>query len=333
MLLLVILITQTTVTFAQIDAASGQKKKDSIMALHLEHAAIRYPVLRQVNISTDVILSGAVKSKFNNQDLYKSQLQTNRFRGNFNVPLASVGKNLISSSIGLLVERMNLNNNEKDPLLQEGKAIDKNTLSFQLAVSRSDSLFKRPIVYNVGVTVLTNGSFSQRRLILTGLFSISLFRTANTTLSLGALLAVDPSSPSPVVPFVSYFHNFNALHIELYADFPSRLIFRRQLSFKSAVSVGSNLGGNLTFLNINQVGLPQNAIHTILDLKTGILYEYRITRKMVLGINAGVYSTLRSNLLDEKADRSNPFIESKNSSVPFVNMSVSFLPFWKGFVK
>jgi hypothetical protein len=228
---------------------------------------------------------------------------------------------------------MNLDNSINGPLSGYGKTMDITTLSLQLAASRSDSLFNRPVVYNVGVTALTNASFSQSRFIVTGLVSFSLRRTATTSLSIGALFAIDPSSPSPVVPFVSYFHSFNALHLELYADFPSRVVLRRPLSPKSALSLGSNLGGNLSFFNINHTTLPQDAIHTILELKTGFLYEYRFSPKMVLGVNTGILSTLRSKMLENKANVSDSFLENNNASVPFINLSVSFLPFWKGSIR
>lgn len=332
--LLGILALLTLSTFAQSgNEDSARMKMDSIRNFHLGQAALRYPILRQATVSSDIIFRGAVRSKLYDQDFYQSRLQTNRIRGNFNIPVAKLGKNLISSSVGVLYQQMNLDNSINSPLSGDGKTMDITTLSLQLAVSRSDSLFNRPVIYNVGVTALTNASFSQSRFIVTGLVSFSLRRTATTSLSVGALFAIDPSSPSPVVPFVSYFHRFNALHLELYADFPSRVVVRRPLSPKSALSLGSNLGGNLAFFNINQVSVPQDAMHTVLELKTGILYEYRISPKMVLGMNAGMFSILRSKLLDSKGDASDAFIENKNSSVPYVNLSVSFLPFWKGFVK
>lgn len=334
MLLLSLWALLTTSAFAQTKTEDPVRlKMDSVRNLHMEQAAFRYPILRQATVSSDIIFRGAVRSKLYDQDFYQSRLQTNRIRGNFNIPVAKLGKNLISSSVGMLYQQMNLDNSIGSPPIGDEKSIDITTLSLQLAVSRSDSLFNRPVVYNVGVTGLTNASFSQSRFIVTGLVSFSLRRTATTSLSIGALFAIDPSSPSPVVPFVSYFHSFNALHLELYADFPSRLVLRRPLSPKSALSLGSNLGGNLAFFNINQLALPQDAMHTVLELKTGLLYEYRISPKMVLGLNVGMFSILRSKLLDSKGSASDAFIENKNSSVPYVNMSVSFLPFWKGFLR
>src|SRR5687767_10554761 len=96
-LLLNILALLPTGLFAQTgNGDSARMKMDSITRFHLEQGALKYPLLRQATISSDIIFRGAMRSKLYDQDFYQSRLQANRIRGNFNIPVAKLGKNLIS---------------------------------------------------------------------------------------------------------------------------------------------------------------------------------------------------------------------------------------------
>ena len=138
------------------------------------------------------------------------------------------------------------------------------------------------------------------------------------------------SSVVPAYLMVSYARKFSNLGLELLADLPSRILLRKELSAKSFLSVGSELGGNLFFFNLRKPSLPASAVSISLLIKSGIAYEHLIAKNVVLGFSAGVLATPMIKALDANGRATDHFIKTKSLNEPYLNVSLSFLPFWKG---
>ena len=328
--LLITLLFFSGSSFAQtVPPKVMQHMKDSIILSHLRAAALKYPVLRQASVSTEVINRTKISSQLYGKDLYEGEAQITRVRANFNLPIYRSGKHIFSTTFNYLGQQFDLNNanslNPQFPAMKNANAY-RSTLNMIASYSRSDSIFHRPVNFSASVSVLTDGEFSSARVNYLGVISFPLKRTATTAYSVGLIVNIDPSSPVPAFPVFSYWHKFKHPEIELFIDMPSRITLRKQLTEKSALSLGSELGGSLSFMNMNNSYLPKRTIYTTLEIKSGATFEYSLSKYLLLGVNGGILSTMSSRHLEKNAKMNDYFIKNSIHSTPYINVSLSLLP-------
>jgi len=305
---------------------------DSIKAKYLDGLAWKNPLMRQAGISTEVFAPGDIKSDLYGNSFFKSKFQTVRTNAYFSVPIVHIKKNIFSAGFAVSHQTMQLYNvTNYEPSLQVPKTDVHNTLlSTSLTYTRVDSLFHRSVVYSVSASGLMNPVTAQYRFGLTGLMTVTVIYTKSSTLSLGLLALLDPSAPLPLIPFISYYHKFKVPGLEFFLD-PSRIALRKELTPRSSISLANNIGGNLSLFKYEITTLPGKQAYTTLEMKSGLIYERLLTKKMVFSLSAGVSSTFTSKVL-EANKYSDPFIKNKQSMVPYVKAGISFLPFWKGII-
>lgn len=319
--------------WAQTGKEDAMKKiTDSVKMSYLRIAAIRYPILRQAGISTELVASSRLRSRFNDQDFYKGKGQIMRTRAFVNMPVYQSGKNTFSATVNYLHQQIEVKDvksfNPQFPV--SNQKLDRNTLGFMASYTRNDSAFGKPLVLSASVAYITDESFTRTRLNYLGLISMQVKQTATTALGLGLVVVIDPSSPVPVVPSVNYWHKFNAYDLELFVNLPVGASVRKELTSRAALSFGTEMTGYLSFFEMNKGIMPQNTVYTSLELRTGPKLECRFGKLTMLGISAGMINTLASNLQEENETNKNAFIKNKMGAVPYVNFSISLLPFFKG---
>lgn len=308
-----------------------KRKIDSIKLAALGDYATKYPMLRQGAFAVDMIGSRRVKGELNGSNLFEGKTNITRIRSNFNIPLAQFGKNVVAGTISY--QQINFTTRDVKSYQPDFAAVDqsltKQTVGFTVSFTRLDSLFNRPISYSGSLSGLTNEFSSIKRLNYIGNVVYSVSRTPTSSWAVGLAVVIDPSSVAPVVPFVSYWHHYKNSNLDLFIDMPSRVALRKQLSRKSWASMGSELGGNLYFFDLEQASLPQNAIYSTIDLRTGLTLEYMLTRKLVIGISGGMYTLARSTMFEHDAKTSDYFFRTNGGTVPYLTVSMSLLPFLK----
>ena len=321
---------------AQLSATVIAKQKvDSARLSQLSVAAIRYPGLRQGFIAKDIIGRGRMNSELYGKDLHTGEAHIFRTRINLNILVYQWGKNSLSATFNYLRQDFSFDNNRSldSRFSVPDSNFGKTTLNMIASYSRRDTLFHLPVNFTVSVSGLTDGSFSQHRLNYLGLIVVPLKRTATTAVSVGAMMVIDPSSVVPAVPIVSYWHRFTKPGLELFVDLPSRVSLRKQLSEKAALSLGTDLGGNLSFFKFSNSYFPEQSVYTTLELKSGLNFEYRIQKKMILGISGGALTTANSRLLEKNAKNNDFFINNHFNTVPYATVTLSFLPFLRGLIQ
>ncbi|CAM3917080.1 hypothetical protein SAMN06265348_111206 [Pedobacter westerhofensis] len=321
----------TAQTAQQSDAKklAVQRMTDSLKMEALSGYAQLYPQLRQGFFSADFIGNANVHSELNGKDLYDGKMKITRIRTNFNLPLAQWGRNRITGTLGY--QQQHLQTTEINSFNPEFSALDrditKSAGSFTATFSRSDSIFNKQVIYSAGISGISDEFSSVKRVNYIGTVTVPLKRSRYSSLTVGMAIFIDPSAVSPVIPIISYWHKFKERDLDLFVDLPSRISLRKQLSKRSSASLGSELGGTLLFFDVNQPSLPQNTIYTNVEVRSGATFEYLATKKLILGINGGIYSTTASRMFDHNAKPDSYFYRSQAGSVPYVSFSVSFLPF------
>ena len=327
-------IILSTNVMAQTDSlVRRQKMVDSITMSYYRQAALIYPILRQVSLSTEMVGKSKVHSKLHDEDLYKADASIIRYRANVTMPVWQNRKNIISGSFNYLGQHAKLDNgiNYNPSLPINQKSTDGTTLNLIASYTRRDSLFNMPVSLSFSASALTDGQFNQVRMTYGGTVAFTLKQTAGTNLVVGLTVTADPASPVPLIPFMSYAHRFADRKTALFVDLPQRIMLRRAISTRSSLSLASQLGSSLFFINAQNALIPSENLFTTLDIKSGLQYEYLAGKYVVLGINGGLWSTVQSRVFEKSETSNHYFVANKSNSAPFVQFSVSILPFVKGF--
>ncbi|MGE0088595.1 MAG: DUF6268 family outer membrane beta-barrel protein [Bacteroidales bacterium] len=307
---------------------------DSIKMVYLEQAALKYPLVRQISISSEYVSSQRMVSRSNGEVHLKGDVQLIRSKFNAKIPVLSWRQNTISASVGVLHQNMMFDNLQSvyNSALTDDRGIDVTTLSFAVGFSGVDSLFNCPMIYSLNASGIADRTVENYRFAYTGVASFNIKRSAKTNLSLGIVASIDPSLIVPVFPLISYSYRFQNRKMELLADLPYRLQLRKELSSKSFLSVGTELGGSTFFFKIKNSSLPLDVVYATSELKSGLLYEYRVSRKIVLSINGGILTPISSKVFRKGHYLPNDYlVKSSVSSEPYINVSISMLPFMNGF--
>lgn len=308
-----------------------QQQLDSIRMTYLREAAVRYPALRQGSVSTEIIGNTSLVSEREGDKLMEGKVRVKRTVANFILPVYQHGKHSVFASAGFLHQQVTTRNTIPfDPVLvARDSELTKTNLNLVAGYSLSDSIFNRPWTVSASVSLLADGSFKRSRLNFIGVLSTPLKRTAATSLSVGVVLLLDPSSVIPVTPLVSYWHKFGKTGPELFADIPQRIMVRTQLSPALSASLGSQLSGSLLFFDFKNRELPEKSIAATVEVRSGLTLEYRVGRNIMLGLSGGLFSTPSATIFENNSRRTDYFIKNKINGASYINLSFSLLPFLK----
>ena len=332
-LLFILLVTFINISFAQSDDKSIKKKMvDSIKMAYLTEASIRQPLLRQGNISFDVVGNANVESKFNGNTIYSGKVNLTRLRSNFNIPIVQWGKNSIVGTVTFVQQHFNAeqDDNPSQPRVPD-LSLNKVTVAGTVSYSRVDSLFGRQVIYSGSISGITDDATTIRRVTYIGTILFPIKRTANTSVMVGLAGFIDRYSTIPVIPIITYWHRFES-KLELTLD-PSAFSLRKPLSKNSWVTLGTGIEQNFTFYGAGEFSFPTDAIQSTLDLKSGLSFEHLFGKKLMIGIRGGAMTNLNSRFYRPGESGNDYFIKNKNGTAPFVNVSVSLLPFLKSIIR
>ncbi|WP_031529761.1 hypothetical protein [Dyadobacter crusticola] len=340
--LFIVLVLTLHHAYAQDDRQTGIKEKmmDSIKAAYLDNAALMYPRLRQFSITHQENLTTNLKAKLYGKDFFKSKFRSSRTTINMNFPVYSDAKNIVAGNLGVVHQFFGMS--DVTNYMSDQTVVDMHTyipmLSLGASYIRRDTLFNRPVSFSGSINALVNPSFSSRQFTFRGLVNFPIRRTENSNLMAGALVMIDPSAPAPFFLFFSYYHSFRSIGLELMADMPYRFALRKSVARKASVTAFAEMDGSNSFFEFEKTHptLPCKMTYSTLEIKSGLLFEYQLTKKMVFSLSTGINSTLKSRILEQGAKPKDYFISNKNSAAPFVQFGVSMLPFWtpfKGFHK
>ena len=154
--------------------------------------------------------------------------------------------------------------------------------------------------------------------------TLVLKKTANTTITAGALVVFDPSSIIPVTPIFTYNHKFDKSKWDFDFILPQRLLFRRYLFENGRIAFGTELNSENFYLNFNTSQLK--GIHELnqLELKSGITYEHHFTPKIIGLFKAGINNVIRTRIT-EKGDRSSKYIyDQKEEAQVYFRFGISY---------
>ncbi|MGF7025033.1 DUF6268 family outer membrane beta-barrel protein [Sphingobacterium sp. HSC-15S19] len=311
---------------------------DSIMAVKTdlaEQAALMYPRLRQFSISHEENGFGTIRSKMGDKELFEGKFRSSRTSVNFNMPVLQRENNKLVVNAGAINQFYDLSEIRSfDPQtpIYDGET-NMQMISTGLTYIRTATIFGKSATFAASGGVLFNNDFSRNQLSFTGIANINLIQRENTRLSLGGALLLNPASPVPFFVTANYYHKFKGLSMDLMVDLPYRVALRKEVTKKTSLTFFNELGGANSFFdfkNSTPTVSSEKLTLSSLEIKSGLMAEYRVSRKAVISLSAGSNYMVNSRIRENNSKPNDYFVENKHKPVPFVQVGFSLLPFWKG---
>jgi hypothetical protein len=299
------------------------------MRSETQEQAIRYPSLRQASITANIFGSGHFDSDLNEKAFTHGKSQNARISSFFAIPITQWNGNVISATIyhNQQFTQVSEVNNPLSGTPLSNHDFNKSTLGVSFNFSRTDAIFHTPVVYSAVFTAISDNLKSVKRFNFNGSIVFPLKHTTDVSLSLGALVQIDPSAPFPVLPIVSYYRRLanNGLHVIL--DFPQGVTLKQPVSKHAWIYVGSTANTFTSFYNANNPSLPERFSYNIIELKNGPGVEYLFGKYLMLGISGGI-NTIASSTFVAKGDHyKDAFVKNTNKATPYGELRISLLPF------
>lgn len=313
-------------------AVMKQKMMDSIRSARIEDAALMYPRLRQLTIIHHSNAEGNIDSKLHGNEFFTGRIRSSRTSLNLNVPILTQKKNIVVASVGFVHQFIELSKitNYDSRFVVSQESVNIPMLNLAASVSRRDTILHIPVSFSASVGGLFNPDFTSKQFRLLGLVTVPVIRRENTNMTVGVALTIDPAAVLPVLPIISYSHKFNSINTDLFVDIPSRVALRKAVTKKNFVTVFSELTGNNSFFGITDPTplLPNRMNFSTVELKSGVLFEHRLTKKAVVSLSGGLNTTIRSKLIKVDGKQSEYVIKNKTPAMPYIQIGFSLLPFW-----
>jgi hypothetical protein len=282
---------------------------------------VQYEQLGATNFDSELFGKPFEKGKTDNH---------NRLKVAFNLPfyVSNSKRFILTSSLRYKYESYDFdetyNNNSNTPFSRVKSEF--HYFSTALSATYITKLFKKTIIYNATATVDGNQENVQR---VKGFVTATLVlkKTANTTMTIGALTMIDPSSIFPITPLFAYNHKFENSKWDIDFILPQRLLFRRELLENGRISLGTEMNSENFYLNLK--GPILNGIYELnqLELKSGVTYEHHFTQKVIGSFKAGVNKII-STRITERGDRTTKYIyDQKEDAQAYFRFGISYNPF------
>lgn len=291
----------------------------------------KFPTTRTFDIQYEQLGPSNFDSKLLGNEYESGRLEShNRLKVAFNMPfyVSDSKRFVLTSSLRYKYETYNFGEiyNKPSDILYTRNQQDFHYLAAAVSATYMSTLFKKPIIYIATATVDGNQKSVQR---LKGFVTANMVlkRTENTTITIGALVMLDPSSIIPMTPLFSYNHKFENSKWDIDFILPQRLLLRRQLLENGRISFGTELNAENFYLDLNTADLKGTYELNQLELKSGITYEYRITPKVNSFLKCGINNVLSSRITERGEKTNNYVYDQKEDPQAYFRFGISFNPF------
>ncbi|MFT6871014.1 MAG: hypothetical protein ACJAVN_000011 [Roseivirga sp.] len=312
--------------------AIAQNSQESQDSLQQESFYEKFPRTRFLNIEYGQSLDRGFRSELFGENFQEGDIKSQQnFSATTNIPLYEKQNWSLLASGAYQVnsyEFQNIGNLSSINVFEQNGVVDFHNFSVGLSSTYFSTLFNTPIIYMGSITADGNDDGFQRIKGLVG-FSFILKQTEQTTITLGAIGFLDPSSQIPFSPTFSYNHSFKNSNWELDFILPERLLLRRSVGENSRVSFGSSLGYSGFYVDVNDQIIGDVFAYSQIEIKTGIMYEHRINDYLIGTFQGGVQNFI-GNQSTEKGEPAQDFIyKNKQDAAKYFQIGISIDPFAK----
>jgi len=309
--------------------ANAQQTTDSLKQKATTSIKEKFPRARALNFEYGQSLSRDFDSEIFGQDFQEGEIKAQRtFSVSANIPIYKTRKWSLTGSLNYQFNELEFDNIEATDVtvFEQNGIVNFHNFSTALSSTYFSSLFKKPVIYNASLIVDGNDNGFERIKGLVGL-SFIMKRTERTTITLGAIVFVDPTAQLPFFPTFSYNHRFKNSKWEVDFILPQRLLLRRPVGENGRFSVGSSFGSTGFYVNVDNPNFAETFEYSQLEIKSGIIYEHRFSDYLIGTFQGGIQNFI-SNRLTEKAKPTSDFIyENNQDATGYFQVGISIDPF------
>jgi hypothetical protein len=325
--------TTVIALFALLSAnAIAQNAQDTLRQNAVERIKEKFPVTRIFNFEYNQSLDRRFSSKLDGQDFQEGDIKSQRnFMASANIPVYKTKKWSFTASLFYQFsefEFKNIKNPSALPFFERNGNGSYHNFSTALSSTYFSVLFNKLIIFNASIIADANEKNFGRFKGLLG-FTFIMKQTERTTITLGAIGFIDPSSQIPFIPTFGYNHRFKNSEWELDFILPQRLLFRRPVGENGRLSVGSMLGYTEFYVDANSQVYGTMFTYSQIELKTGIMYEHRINDYLIGTFQGGLQNFI-SNQATEKGEPAKDYLyENEQDGAGYIQIGISIDPFAK----
>ena len=308
----------------------SQEEESGVIEEATKQIKAEFPRTRILNFEYGQSLSRDFDSELFGEEFQEGEIKNQKnFNASLNLPFYYTEKFVLTASANYSFNEFEfdgLQNTSETVIFEQDGIVGFHNFSGSVSGTYFSQLFGKPVIYNASVIVDGNDKGFER---LKGLVGASLImkRTERTTITLGAIAFVDPTSQIPFFPTFTYKHNFKNSLWEFDFILPQRLLFRRYIGENSRLSIGSTFGGNGFYVNVNAPDFLNVFEYSQLEINSGLIYEYRLSDYIITTVKGGLTNFI-SNRLTEKGEPTEDFIyENDQNATGYFNIGFSIDPF------
>jgi hypothetical protein len=322
----------TTVILLFVLLSMNAIAQDSLRQKAVERIKEKFPETRLFNFEYNQSLDRSFSSELFDQDFQEGTIKSQRnLTAAANIPVYRTQKWSFTASMFYQFREFefeNIENPSSMPFFARNRIVNFHNFSAAISSTYFSILFNKPIIFNASIIADANEEGFGRFKGLIG-FTFILKQTERTTVTLGAIGFLDPTSQIPFTPTFGFNHRFKNSKWELDFILPQRLLFRRPIGENGRLSIGSTIGYSEFYLNSNDQPYGNIFSYSQIELKTGIIYEQRINDYLIGTFQGGLQNFI-SNRATEKGEPTQDFIyENKQDATGYFQIGVSIDPFAK----
>lgn len=189
-------------------------------------------------------------------------------------------------------------------------------------------LFGKVIIYS-GSIIADASDESLGRIKGIGAATMILKSTKNTSIAVGVAGVIDATSPFPVLPIFSYLQKFENSEWSMDLILPQRIMFKRRLLQNGRISVGTEFNNEQLYVKLNRYDPGNVYDYRQAELKSGIIYEYRIAKNLIASFKGGISNAVISKVTAKGESTNDYLFKNKQNTTGYINMGISFNPFTK----
>jgi len=314
--------------------AIAQQSQDSLRQKAIMSMKEKFPETRIFNVEYNQSMDRKFSSQLFGQDFQEGTIKNQRnITVSANIPVYKTQRWSFTSSLFYQFNEFEFDNIENPsslPFFERNGVVGFHNFSAAISSTYFSMLFNKPVIFNASIIGDSNKE-SLGRGRFKGIlgFSFILKQTERTTITLGALGFIDPSSQIPFIPTFSYNHHFRNSKWELDFILPQRLLVRRQVGENSRLSFGTTLGVSEFYIDSNNQSYGNMFAYSQIELKTGVIYEHRINKYLIGTFQGGIQNFI-SNKATVKGEPAQDFIYENDQDVTgYFQIGFSIDPFAK----
>jgi hypothetical protein len=331
LLIITLIISTVASTFGQ-NTTGSKQQSDSLQKQASIGIKEKFPGARVFNVEYGQSLNRDFSSEVFDEAFQEGEIKSqHNFSASANIPVYRTQKWSLTASGNYQFSEFefdNLANVSATNIFEQDGIVAFHNFSTALSSTYFSMLFKKPVIYNASIIADGNDDGFERIKGFLGLTFI-MKRTERTTITLGAIVFLDPTSQIPFFPTFTYNHRFKNSKWDFDFILPQRLLFRRPIGENGRFSIGSSFGSTGFYVNVDSPGFADVFEYSQLEIKSGIIYEHRFSNYLI-GTFQGGFQNFISNRLTEKGEATKDYIyKNKQDGTGYFQVGISIDPFAK----